>query len=482
MKKILLVSFALMAYTATITSCKKDDNTTTTVDSTDNFSYSNLTSARTTTNNTPYAEPANNELSGTIKTNTILKTGKTYSLKGFVYIIGGATLKIEPGVIIKGDKDTKGTLIVTRNGMIDAQGTAASPIVFTSAQASPAAGDWGGIILLGNSKNNGNFTNTSGLQTTGLQVIEGGVNNDQNYAIHGGTDVNDNSGTMKYVRIEYPGVAFQPNNEINGLTFGSVGEGTKIDYIEVYRSGDDSYEWFGGTVNAKHLIAAYGTDDDFDTDNGFSGKVQFGIGLRDPQVADQIAGGASNGFESDNDASGTTGTPTTMAVFSNMTLIGPKANSATPASNFARGAHIRRNSSESILNSMFVGWKVGIRVSGALTSDHFRANEAQFMYNILINNTKIADTADNASASSNPINPSDFFYPGMGNNVDTLLSGAMLSNLAMGASFDPTPTGGLALSGASFTSSKLAGSFFTTTSYRGAVGAGDTWFKGWTKW
>ena len=108
---------------------------------------------------------------------------------------------------------------------------------------------------------------------------------------------------MKYVRIEYPGIAYSPNNEINGLTFGGVGRGTTIDYIQVSYSGDDSYEWFGGTVNCKHLIAYRGWDDDFDTDFGYQGKLQFLVGLRDPEVADQSG---SNGFESDNDGSGST--------------------------------------------------------------------------------------------------------------------------------------------------------------------------------
>ncbi len=477
MKKILLASFALMAYSATLTSCKKaDDNNPVVVDSTDRFNYTTLVSSRTA-NNTPFQEPANGELSGTIKTNTVLKTGKTYLLKGFVYVAGGATLKIEPGVIIKGDKASKGSLIVTRNGKIDAQGTAAAPIIFTSSEATPNYGDWGGVILLGNSTNNSSYSGTAGLQE-----IEGGVNNSVGYGLHGGTDVADNSGIMKYVRIEYPGIAYQVNNEINGLTFGSVGSGTTIDYIQVYKSGDDSYEWFGGTVNCKHLIAYAGTDDDFDTDNGFSGNIQFGIGFRDPAVYDAAPGGTSNGFESDNDGNGSTATPLTAAVFSNMTLIGPKANNANPPSGFGRGAHIRRNSSQSVFNSVFVGWNTGVRVDGKLTADHYLKGEAFFQNNFVVNASKLADTAGGAANASAILDPATFFLAAaQGNTLSGNLTDAMLVNLAKGSGFNPAPIGGSpALTGAAFNSGKLSG--MQTVSYRGALASGDTWHMGWTKW
>ena len=133
--------------------------------------------------------------------------------------------------------------------------------------------------------------------------IEGGVNNAAGDAFYGGTDANDNSGVLRYVRIEFPGIAFTDNNEINGLTCGGVGAATTLEHVQVSYSGDDSFEFFGGTVNAKYLIAYRGWDDDFDTDFGYSGKIQFAVSLRDPEIADQSG---SNGFESDNDGSGTT--------------------------------------------------------------------------------------------------------------------------------------------------------------------------------
>src|SRR3712207_4098516 len=138
---------------------------------------------------------------------------------------------------------------------------------------------------------------------------------------HGGTDNADNSGVLSYVRIEFAGYPFQKDKEINALTLGSVGSGTQIDHVQVSYSNDDSYEWFGGQVNAKYLVAYKGWDDDFDTDNGYSGKVQFGLAVRDSKIADTSM---SNSMESDNSAAGAAVSPWTTASFSNMTFIGPK--------------------------------------------------------------------------------------------------------------------------------------------------------------
>ncbi|MDR1681767.1 MAG: hypothetical protein LBS25_00040, partial [Candidatus Symbiothrix sp.] len=231
-----------------------------------------------------------------ITSDMTLEYPNIYNLRGFVYVPAGKTLTVEPGVIIKGDKATKATLIVERGGKIMAKGTKERPIVFTSSQApgSRNPGDWGGLILLGKAPNN-----------MGEQTIEGGVRSK-----HGGTDANDNSGALSYVRVEFAGIEYSTDNEINGITFGSVGAATQLDHIQVSYSGDDSFEWFGGTVNAKNLVAFRGWDDDFDTDNGFSGKIQYALGLRDPKTADKSA---SNGFESDNNAAGSDGQPFTKA-------------------------------------------------------------------------------------------------------------------------------------------------------------------------
>jgi hypothetical protein len=200
-------------------------------------------------------------------------------------------------------------------------GTAAKPIVFTSGKAvgQRNPGDWGGIIILGKAK-----TNRSTEPT-----IEGGVG--KNF---GGTVDNDNSGTLKYVRIEFAGIASQPNSEINGLTLGGVGSGTTIEYVQVAYGNDDAFEIFGGTVNAKYLVAYATADDDFDFDFGYSGRIQFGVALRDPSVVDP--GDAGNGIECDNDGTGTNATPATRPVLSNFTFVGPNVdNTASKNHNYA---------------------------------------------------------------------------------------------------------------------------------------------------
>jgi hypothetical protein len=265
-----------------------------------------------------------------------------------------ATLTIDAGTVIYGKSGTPGgALIIQRGSKIVAIGTAEKPIVFTSDRAAGQrkGGDWAGVVICGQSANN--IKGSTG--TDGIAELEG------NYgAFHGGNPaiLDDNSGTLKYVRIEYAGYPINPNQELNGLTFGSVGSGTTIDYVQVTYANDDSYEWFGGTVNPHHLIAYKGIDDDFDTDNGFSGHVQFGLGIRDAGIADQSG---SNGFEADNDGNGTANTPFTSAEFSNMTMIGPKATSNTTISlQFFNGAHLRRNLKQKIVNSFITAYPTGI--------------------------------------------------------------------------------------------------------------------------
>ncbi|HOY90370.1 MAG TPA: T9SS type A sorting domain-containing protein, partial [Bacteroidales bacterium] len=258
---------------------------------------------------------------------------------------------IQPGTIIRGDKNSKGTLIIERGAKLIAQGTASEPIVFTSNQSAGSRnyGDWGGIILCGNAK-----INVPG----GEAQIEGGPR-----SYYGGTNDNDNSGILNYVRIEFPGIPFQPDKEINGLTMGGVGKNTNIDYIQISYSGDDAFEWFGGCVNAKHLITLGTWDDDFDTDYGFSGMIQYAVALREPNIAD-VSG--SNAFESDNDASGSTNLPQTSAVFSNVSILGPKKDASTTInSNYKRAMHLRRNTGIDIYNSLFIGWQDGLMIDGS---------------------------------------------------------------------------------------------------------------------
>ncbi len=156
-----------------------------------------------------------------ISANTTWTADKKYLIKGFVYVEPGVTLTIEPGTVIHGDKQSQGTLIITKGAKINAAGTAQRPIVFTSNMAvgNRKAGDWGGIIILGNAPVN-----------QGTAKIEGGLTfpaGKDSYVVYGGNDAADNSGTLTYVRVEFAGVAFSLNNEINSLTFGGVGSGTR---------------------------------------------------------------------------------------------------------------------------------------------------------------------------------------------------------------------------------------------------------------
>jgi hypothetical protein len=291
-----------------------------------------------------------------IAANTTWTADKKYLLKGFRYVEPSVTLTIEPGTIIKGDRDTKGTLIVKPGAKIMAQGTSDKPIVFTSSQpkGSRSYGDWGGLILLGNAKVN-----------KAPAVIEG-----EGISTFGGSNDADNSGVLKYVRIEFGGIAFETDKEINGLTLGGVGSGTQIDYVQVSYSGDDAFEWFGGAVNASHLISFRTLDDDFDTDNGFSGKVQYGVSLRDPAIADQCSCSSSNIFESDNDGAGTNATPTTSCTFANITAF---VGSGILDAKYNDGALVRRASAMNLYNSVLAGAynKAGLEMNGTATQDNY---------------------------------------------------------------------------------------------------------------
>lgn len=292
-------------------------------------------------------------------------------LDGWVYVDAGVTLTIEPGTVIRGTKNS--VLSVERGGKIMAVGTKSQPIVFTSAQGAGfrSNSDWGGLVINGYGVNN---------LPGGSGVAEGGIGSE-----FGGSDNADNSGVLAYVRIEFPGYEVATGSEVNGLTLNSVGSGTRIEYVQVSYSGDDGYEWFGGAVNAKHLISYRTEDDDFDTDNGFSGMVQFGIILRDPTIVDTDT---ANAFESDNNSSGTELTPVTKAIFSNISAFGASKDQATYTGNpqnHKDGAsmRIRRASRLSIYNSLFLGWGRGVRLESSFTHNAAVSDELAVKNNIL---------------------------------------------------------------------------------------------------
>ena len=340
-----------------------------------------------------------------------LDASKVYLLTSTCVVRSGGKLIIPAGTVIRGAADLTATpklyalITVERGGMIEVNGTTTNPVVMTSNKAAGSRdrGDWGGLVLCGKAVNN-----------QGLDVQLEGFNNvavDNTLGKFGGTDDADNSGVVKYVRIEFAGLAFEPNKEVNSLTMGSVGSKTEIEGVQCSFGNDDAFEWFGGTVSCKKLIAYKTTDDDFDTDFGYRGAVQFGIAVKDTAYFDlswNATSGASTSetFESDNDAAGSGKLPLTSALFSNITCVGPvpldktyNDLTATQKGAFRRGARIRRNSRLSIVNSVFMGYRNFIMFDGdsVLTSSGVKSSTFSETSNVLRNNF-IANTAAASAA------------------------------------------------------------------------------------
>ncbi len=438
-------------------------------------------------------------LQGRINADTVLHKQNTYILKGLVYLVGNHTMTVEAGTTIKGSYSGSdvAALIITRGSKLTAIGTATEPIIFTSASPNPQSGDWGGIVLCGKAGYNLSYNGISGL----FQV-EGGIDNANGDGLAGSGDAvaptpvdNDNSGTLQYVRIEYAGYAYQPDKEINSLTMACVGNGTTIDHIETIFAKDDAYEWFGGSVNCKFLIAYKTQDDDFDTDNGFSGKIQFGLIIRDSLIADISK---SEAFESDNSATGTTAAPKTRAIFSNITAIGPKATmNNTGNSLFLAGAQIRRNSGISIFNSIIVGWPLGVYIdatTGTSTALNIEDSTLRLRNVTLAGNAvnlKFAGTAG-TTINSDAALTTWFTNSYYNNDILVNVSDAKLIQPFNYSAPDPTPFGSPSagnvkiISGGEFSDAKFSGDTFfdKTVLFRGGIapaGALSTWWKGWTR-
>ena len=437
------------------------------------------------------------EVTNEITTSVTWSSTNVYLIRGFVYVRSGAVLTIQPGTIIKGGGPASdpsggnlgGTLVVQPGARIEAKGTLQQPIVFTS--NAPAGqrkyGDWGGIVLIGRAPTN----------QPGSRPFEGGI-----AGTYGTFNTpTDNSGTLQYVRIEFPGISLttSPNSEINGLTMYGVGSGTTIDHVQVSYSGDDSYEWFGGTVNAKYLVALRGFDDDFDTDHGFTGKLQFGVSLRDPNVADQSG---SCAFESDNFDPGentaaqgplspNNGLPLTQPIFANFSAFAfqstPNGSPTTGGSGAYRAAmHLRRNTAISIYNSVFSGWPEGLRLEGTATGTLANTQSGALdLQGIAIANVQSTTLAVRGLGTITDAQALAFFNTPAKKNV--IIASTDVAALLNAQSFNLTapaflpPTGSaLLVAGNAATGGKLADSFFTAAPYRGAFNGTDNWLAGWT--
>lgn len=444
------------------------------------------------TQNPPSGSTLANVL-GTGKTiRDTIKLSGTYFLNGLVYVDTLDVIQIAAGSIIKGlagaGTNPGGGLVITRGAKIEAVGTATNPVVFTSNSSTPQAGDWSGVVILGRA-------NTNRGDTSRIEGIPGVPPADVHY---GGSVNNDHSGILKYVRIEYAGFELSADNEINGLTLGGVGSNTTIDFVEVYKANDDAFEFFGGTVNPKHLIAVNSLDDALDFDNGFSGAVQFALVVADTTRADKSG---SNGIESDNIANGDpTKTPITRPRIANLTIIGlPNKTKATqtglppaglPGSRYQNAAQWRRSSQFAVYNSVFLGFDSGFLLdntaAGSNTQQKYCDGTSVIKGNLLhafttpwnsnpaYSCTKAYPDAADANTGFTTANPNldirlispfsrttaNFFLP-----VRNTLNPSLNS---------PALTGGVAVP---------AG--LTATTYRGAFNntgvAADNWATGWSR-
>lgn len=427
------------------------------------------------------------EKRGTIRRNEIWRKDSIYILRGMVYIPADFTLTIEPGTIIKGtgpeqDPDGKGfagTLVIERRGKLIANGTATQPIVFTSSKPANQRnyGDWGGIFLSGKAQ----------LNRPGTTPMPGGV--------RGTTELyhefNDNSGSLQYVRIEFAG-ATQPvaNGKLDGLTMHGMGWNTNINHVQVSYSGNDAFKWYGGVINTKYLFAYRSRDDDFSVDQGYTGRVQFGVGLRDTDVADLTK---SNGIESQNFDPGENvgaalsdwnGLPQTAPIFTNISLYGFSGTPSTAtkgAGVYQAGVYLSRNTGFNLYNSVIVGYPEGIRLEGTTTGTLANINTGSIdLQNIIIANTLTPVvgggdiTTDQATA----------FVTTPSRTNQVIPSSSLASLLLNTSNFSLTapnfvPQAGSPLLRGAIGGGKLANENITPVTYKGAFGT-DNWLQGWT--
>jgi hypothetical protein len=442
------------------------------------------------TNEIPDPEPGNDiiELRGNLSTQTLV-AGKKYLIKGQTFVKSGQTLTLEPGTVLMGEKRSKGTLIIDRGGRIIANGTATNPIVLTSDQreGDRDRGDWGGLLILGNSA-----TNQVDPAIEGIDPASYFGGNPANVQSSNTINDTESSGSLKYVRIEFAGIELTPNNETNTLTMGGVGRGTVIEYVMASFGGDDSFEWFGGTVNAKYLISFAGWDDDFDVDYGWSGNVQYGLAIRYPSYADQSG---SNIFEMDNGPNDNDVQPYTTGTFSNITGIGPiRTGSTTGNGNFQHAIDLRRRVATSIMNSVFIGMPRGLRMNQASVVGQYQSGRGVLSNNILVapaapndyfagSGVSVADVKSLWESTNTTIAGaiSDATFSTLGLNTNIVFSpGQVVTNYPSAPGF--TVTTGTLATGASFSHAKFSEpnrtGFFENVSYIGAFGA-TNWTTGW---
>ncbi len=273
----------------------------------------------------------------------ILNDNIVYNLTGALIIGDGASLTIPAGTVIEATGGTGAYIAVAQGGKIFVNGTASNPVIFTSGNAVQTPGDWGGLVICGKAPIN---TVSGGTSTAQSEVAD---------LTYGGTISNDNSGSIRYLRLEYTGANFSSVKEFNGVSLFGVGSGTTFEYVQCYHGSDDGFEFFGGTVNTSNLVSFGNEDDQFDWTEGWNGtntnwygKISFGKGNR--------------GIEADNYEFGFANTPIANPTITNLTLVGPgsTASSAIYAEN--QGLKLRRGTRGIFTNVYLTGFATGFDV------------------------------------------------------------------------------------------------------------------------
>jgi len=436
-------------------------------------------------------EPGDATITTDITTNRTFYADTTYTLSGFIKVASGATLTIQAGTKIIGDFEVPGSsLFVLRGAKIIAIGTAENPIVFTSERTSGRqAGDWGGLIIVGNGIVN--RADPTILEGTGT----GASNPQVNYA--GGTSNTDDSGELRYVRVEFAGYATAQDQELNSFTFAAVGSATRFSYLEALYGLDDAFEWFGGAVDSKYLVSYETGDDHFDASEGFSGRNQFLIALQSIRPdARPAAGSASSdpqGIENDgcsgtNCLNGQNSLPRTNPIFANFTLVGTGPG-VVDATSGGIGMMLRRGTAGAYVNGIIARWpRAAISLRDQTTLD--RINDGS----LLVQNLFLAENGPTFQAASGStvqgtvdVTANNIEVAGSSTTAASIFTSmpaapgsASSLDWALAAGVAPRTGGTGAFTGALATQ---AGTFVTGTAFRGAADpAGVKWWAGWTNY
>ena len=402
-------------------------------------------------------------LSGTITEDLTLTADRSWLLRGGVFIgndIDETVLTIEPGTQIFGETSTRGMLVITRGSKILAEGTAEEPIVMTSSKAEGerARGDWGGLIINGRAPVNG--CDETPCESYG----EGGT------GYYGGDQTDDSSGTLKYVRVEFAGQLVSPDNELNGIAFQGVGSGTEVDYIQVHMGADDGVEFFGGTVNAKHILLTGIADDNVDWTDGWTGKLQF-------VAVQQYEDAGDNGIEADNNGEDNASLPRSAPVLSNVTLVG-----SPESSNSDIGILLREGTGANLHNFIVTGFNdVGIDIDHAETFANALSGNAEDGYSLSGNLTIENSIFDNETnfdvdedEADEPLSVESFVLELNNGNVAGLAG--LRDPFVIGVNDLRPANDSIATSGAVVPND----AFFDQVNYKGAFAPDSDWTEGWT--